>query len=78
MNPSSKSEKVFLFLMASKTGIRTVFRILLFIREDESFPFCLCMFCPGAMAKFTFFFSMRILLEEIVNFRMAIFADLSP
>jgi hypothetical protein len=36
------------------------------------------MLCPGAMARFTFFSSMRIFLQEIVDFRMAIFAGLSP
>jgi hypothetical protein len=78
MNSSSKLEKGFLFLMAFQADIRTVFCIPLFIREDESFPFCLCMLCPRAMARFAFFSSMETLLEEIVNFRMAIFAGFSP
>jgi len=78
MDPSSKLEKGFLFFMAFQTDIRMVFCIPLFIREDESFPFCLCMLCSRAMARFAFFPSMGILLEEIVNFWMAIFTGFSP
>jgi hypothetical protein len=62
MNPSSKLEKGFLSLMAFQTDIRTVFCTPLFIGKDESLPFCLCMLCPGAMARFAFFSSMGILL----------------
>jgi hypothetical protein len=78
MDPSSKLEKCFLFLMALQTDIRTVFWVLAFEREEEPFPLCLRMLCSGTMAGFAFPYPMGIFLKKIENVRMASLTGLRP
>jgi hypothetical protein len=78
MDPSSKLEKCFLFLMALQTDVRTILCFFAFKREDEPFSFCLRMLCSGTMARFAFSYPMGIFLKKIVNVRMTLFTCLSP
>ncbi|MGA2465791.1 MAG: hypothetical protein ABSH06_15745 [Thermodesulfobacteriota bacterium] len=78
MDPSSKLEKCFLFLMALQTDIRAVFCIFAFKREEEPFTFCLRMLCSWTMAGFAFSYPMGIFLKKIINVGMALFAGLRP
>jgi hypothetical protein len=78
MDPPSKLEKCFLFLMALQTDIRTLFCIFAIKREEEPFPLCLRMLCSGTVAGFAFSYPMGIFLKKIINVRMTPFTGLRP
>jgi hypothetical protein len=78
VDPSPELKERLLFLVALQADIRTVSCILALKREDKTLPFCLRMLFSRTMAGFTLFYPMGVFLKEIVNFRMAAFARLSP